>query len=263
MISIDDIPFKVHPVEGYISTTYLIEYDHGLLLLDCGSASDVPKIEETCRDLGYSPRDIRLAVATHAHPDHMGGARRLRGKYGIPIAAHPDIDEWYQGLGGYVQQKVDRFFAQWVAHKRGRKLKTTSYKRKLSPDYSINDGMRLPFYEDWEVVHTPGHTLPDLALHHPASGTLYFADTVCRVNGKINLPIPVLYPQLMRQSVLKLLDLQPAHILMGHGGIVEVPDQNWLCTQAEEVLNKVINPSMVNIQRYFRFSYPARQEPRL
>ncbi|MGE5449990.1 MAG: MBL fold metallo-hydrolase, partial [Methanomassiliicoccales archaeon] len=106
-----ETPFKLHQIEGYISTIFLVEYPYGMLLLDCGCAGDVAKIEAKCVELGRPLSDIKLAVATHAHPDHLGGAAKLRRKYAIPIAAHPEIDLWYRGAGGFIQHKVDSFFA--------------------------------------------------------------------------------------------------------------------------------------------------------
>lgn len=251
--------FKLHLITGHISTIYLVEYSQGLLLLDCGSASDVGRIEAKCHEIGRLPTDIRLAVATHAHPDHMGGAAKLRAKYRIPIAAHPDIDRWYQGLGGFVQHQIDSFFANWVAVKSGRYPEKVHYKRRIKPDYQIQDGSKLPIFIDWEVIGNPGHTRHDIALFHPKSQTLYWADSICSANGKLHLPVPVLYPELMAQSLHRMVALNPSCILLAHGGAVNIKDQEKLASQVEIVLNQENNPHIDRLQNFFLFSRTARQ----
>jgi len=252
-------PFKLHQITGYISTIYLVEYPEGMLLLDCGSASDVPRIKAVCEQIGRSPSDIKLAVATHAHPDHMGGAIRLRKEYAIPIAAHPDIDRWYRGAGGYIQHKIDSFFANWVAFKSGYHLQSVRYQRSIIPDYFIMEGQQLPLFSDWQVLYNPGHTLHDVALYHPESMMLYWADSICSANGRFHLPVPVLYPELMRESLKRMVALEPRQILLAHGGIFRVQDQELLSKQVEAVLNKEVNPHIDRIHSLFLFSKAARQ----
>jgi glyoxylase-like metal-dependent hydrolase (beta-lactamase superfamily II) len=100
-MKINFLSFTIHIIEGYISSLYLVEYDDGMLLLDGGCVNDVKRIEDYCKlVLNRSPSDIKLAVVSHMHPDHAGGAVALRKKYGIAIAAHKDVDLWYSGVGG-------------------------------------------------------------------------------------------------------------------------------------------------------------------
>ena len=65
-------PFKVHSIPGIISTIFLVEYPHKLLLLDAGCASDVPRVHDFIVHRLQRPfTDLKLVVATHAHPDHQ------------------------------------------------------------------------------------------------------------------------------------------------------------------------------------------------
>ncbi|MGE5454134.1 MAG: MBL fold metallo-hydrolase, partial [Methylocystaceae bacterium] len=232
---------------------------YGMLLLDCGCAGDVARIEAKCVELGRPLSDIKLAVATHAHPDHLGGAAKLRRKYAIPIAAHPEIDLWYRGAGGFIQHKVDSFFANWVAMKSGRHIQSVRYKRSIRPDYHIEGGMRLPKFVGWEVFYIPGHTSHDIALYQAESKMLYWGDSICSANGKLHLPVPVLYPGLMRQSLQKMVALEPQQLLLAHGGVFQVKNQDLLTEQVNAVLNQEVNPHINRLQRYFLFSKAARQ----
>lgn len=251
--------FQLHPINGYISTIYLVEYPEGLLLLDCGSANDIPRIKAACEKIGRSPVDIKLAVATHAHPDHMGGAIGLREKYAIPIAAHPDIDRWYQGAGGYIQHKIDSFLANWVAFKSGYRLQSVRYKRSVKPEYIIREGRPLPLFPEWQVLYNPGHTLHDVALYHAGSKILYWADSICSVNDRFHLPVPVLFPELMKESLRKMVALEPRQILLAHGGIFVVKNQQLLSEQVDTVMNKDVNPHIERLHSLFLFSPAARR----
>lgn len=92
---------RIHQLEGYIQNITLIEQEGRLLLFDSGCINDVKRIKRYCREsLKRSPADIKLTAVTHIHPDHAGGAVCLRKKFGIPIAAHKDVDRWYRGWAG-------------------------------------------------------------------------------------------------------------------------------------------------------------------
>jgi glyoxylase-like metal-dependent hydrolase (beta-lactamase superfamily II) len=57
-----------------MSNIYLLEYENGFLMLDCGLRTDIGRIEAYFRAIGRSPADIKLLVVTHLHPDHAGSA---------------------------------------------------------------------------------------------------------------------------------------------------------------------------------------------
>lgn len=210
--------FIIHRIEGYISSIFLLEYEHGFLLLDSGSASDVKRIEEFCyKKLGRSPEDIKLIVVSHMHPDHSGGAAYLRKKYKIPVAAHSEVDLWYSGLGGFVQHKLDCSMAHFVAWRSKIKLERILFHRIIKPDYLLNDLEELPFFNDWKVLHVPGHTLHDIALFNPLEKLLYTADCILNIRGKLLLPLPILFPAKMQTSYDKLASLNVSTILLAHG----------------------------------------------
>ncbi len=216
--------FTLHRIDGYICNLYLAEYKDGLLLLDSGAASDIERIEKLVTGkLGRTMSDIKLVVVSHMHPDHGGGAYLMRERYGIPVAAHGDIDQWYRGLTGIIQHRIDCYMAQMVAKQRKEPKQNIIYRRKLRPDYRLTDGQALPFFEDWKALHVPGHTLHDIVLYHQKTRTLYAADCILNVGGKFNLPIPVFFNGRMRQSLTRLKELDIATILLAHGDMLK-PD---------------------------------------
>jgi len=208
----------IHKIQGYISYIYLAEYSEKILLLDSGCANDARVIANFCKNILKRPiTDIKLLAVTHAHPDHAGGAARLRTKYNIPVAAHRDIDLWYANLTGFIQHKIDCFLAQFVRFRIHKKFKPVLYSRFLIPDYELADGDKLPGFEDWCAFHIPGHTLHDLALYNTQLGTLYSGDCIIHLKGKLNLPLPSLFLSKMKKTYKKLSRLTINNILPAHG----------------------------------------------
>lgn len=216
--TIDMTSFRIHIIAGYIGNIMLVEYPNQILLFDSGCVNDVKRIEHYCRQvLQRQVSDIDLMAVTHMHPDHSGGAASLRARHGIPVAAHREADRWYKGLGGMIQQKLDCYMATSVAFRNHRSLERILYDRSLKPDHLLQDGDAIPFFPDWQVMHVPGHILHDLAFYHPQERVLYIADLICDVKGKPQLPLPIMFPQMMAASYDRLAALDARIILRAHG----------------------------------------------
>jgi len=255
------IPFKLHQIPGYIENIYLIEYPDRLLLLDSGCYNDVPKIEQYCHDiLGRSPQDIELIAVSHMHPDHCGGAVLLRRKYGIPVAAHHEVDRWYAGAGGALQQIFDCYMAFVVAWHNHRHWQRLSYKRILQPDYLLKDGDNLPFFSDWQALHVPGHTLHDLIFFHPQSGYLYIADMICEVHGDNRLPLPILFPDKMAASYDKAASLDASTLLLAHGELISNANPPELFAAMKDRLRRPPNQMTRRVHRMSVYSPEVRQQ---
>lgn len=254
-------PFKVHRIPGYIENIFLMEYESGLVLLDSGCYNDVPRIEEYCRStLKRSPAEISLIAVSHMHPDHGGGAVALRNKYGIPVAAHRDVDRWYSGPGGALQHIFDRYMALIVARANHRKWQRLWYKRSLNPDYFLEDGDSLPFFPDWRVLHVPGHTLHDLIFFHEQSKYLYIADLICEVKGQNLLPLPILFPEKMSASYDKAAALNASTLLLAHGEIIQTSDSRSLFGDMKDKLYRPANHMTKRVHRMSIYSPEVRQQ---
>ncbi len=76
-------PFRMAPGVFYVSgnnwvASYLIDTGDGLILIDTGMHETVYLLIESVRMLGFDIKDIRKILLTHAHIDHIGGARALK-----------------------------------------------------------------------------------------------------------------------------------------------------------------------------------------
>ncbi|MEA1923730.1 MAG: MBL fold metallo-hydrolase [Pseudomonadota bacterium] len=217
--------FTLHQIKGYIATLYLVEYFGQVMLLDGGSRYDAVRIEKyMSREMGCSPVEISLALVTHMHPDHAGGAPVLRRRFGTKIAAHVDIDQWYRGFRGAGQHILDTLLGHYSARQQFGKLERAWYPRRLKPDYRLIDGQPLPGFPDWRAYAAPGHTLYDMVFYHSEEELLYAGDLVIKVGEKIVLPFPTLFPELMTASLKRMARLPVKKLLLAHGGVVEIND---------------------------------------
>ncbi len=212
--------FIIHKIEGYISSLFLIQYGSDFLLLDAGCSSDFKRVKAYLEGLGKSLSDLKLVVITHMHPDHAGGVKHFK-RAGIPVASTEGAYRWYRGLGGFLQHKIDTFLARFPAGKKNKAKENVSYWRIFTPDFLLKDGDKLPFFDDWKVVSTPGHTLYDISLYNGKERVLYVADLILNIDGKFVLPFPVLFPDLMKCSLEKLKSIKFNTLLLAHGGVFE------------------------------------------
>jgi len=68
-----------------------------------------------------------------------------------------------------------------------------------------------------EVLHTPGHTMDSICLYHPSTGSLFTGDTV--IPQAVASPDPLAggRADYYLFSLRILMDLEPKHLLPGHG----------------------------------------------
>ncbi len=218
---------KLHILKGYIQNIYLVEYDHGLLLLDGCCRPDIKTVQRFIEDdLHRALSDLKLVVVTHMHPDHAGGAHGLRQLTGCKIASGLSQRHWYGGVSGVLMHLTDIGLSLYMASRLGRPLKNLWYARKLKPDLSLADGDTLPGFNDWRVFDTHGHTDRDISLMHEPSARIYVADLIVKVRQKFITPWPLFHPNRYRASAAKVKQLQPDFVLLAHGGEIAVTPEH-------------------------------------
>tara|TARA_B100000945_G_C20363546_1_gene588400 strand:- start:54 stop:887 length:834 start_codon:yes stop_codon:yes gene_type:complete len=101
-------PFQVFDNLYYVGartvSAWLLESDQGLILFDSLYGELTALAINSIRDLGFDPDDIRYLIVSHAHYDHVGGARRFQEEFGAVVmmteadwnmVAEPAIDQEY------------------------------------------------------------------------------------------------------------------------------------------------------------------------
>lgn len=208
---------KIHTIQGYIQNTFLVEYDHGLLLLDSGARTDVSVISSfIINSLHRQLNELKLIVVTHMHPDHAGGAETLRELSGANIACHPNAPNWYSGANGRLAHIVDIGLMQYVAKKIATRKPKVWYSATLLPDVLLDDKQYLPEFEEWQVIYTLGHTNHDLSLFNQKHNKLYIADLMVWVKGRLHPPYPVCHPNQYKRSLARIKALPNPETLFAH-----------------------------------------------
>lgn len=110
------------------------------------------------RGVASQGRRLVAIVATHHHPDHIGGAAFLSRELGVPVWAH--------------RRTIDRL-AQPGAPAGAEGL---TFARELADGDALDlDG---PTPRRWRVLHTPGHAPGHVCLHDEGTGAVIAGDMV-------------------------------------------------------------------------------------
>ena len=82
-------PFQVFDNLYYVGakwvSAWVLETDQGLILFDSLYGDLVDIAIDGIRALGMDPNDIRYVIVTHAHFDHIGGAKRMQDEFGAVV----------------------------------------------------------------------------------------------------------------------------------------------------------------------------------
>ena len=114
------------------------------------------------RALVSQGRELVAIVATHHHPDHVGGLDVLARELAVPVWAH---DLTVERLDPAIRARVTR--------------------RLADGDAIVLDG---PAPETWDVLHTPGHAPGHICLHEARSRTLVVGDMVATIGTILIAP---------------------------------------------------------------------------
>jgi metallo-beta-lactamase class B len=112
-------PFRVIGDIYYVGaanvSSFFIKTPQGAILLDGGLPETAPLIEKNVSDLGFSVKDVKFLLNSHAHYDHCGGLAELKKKSGASlIASQPDKPVLVSGkdeFGVFPALQVDRIIA--------------------------------------------------------------------------------------------------------------------------------------------------------
>lgn len=214
-----------------------------MTLVDCGPRYEPARqvLTEALSDLGFGADDVRRVLLTHAHADHCGLAAELARISGAEVWTHAAnlsslaeqgsvVRAWFRdvrralsyarlmrwsGVPLSLMMKLAR-----MRHGIGR------YSEPLTADHTLDDGdvVRLGC-ENWQVLHTPGHTGGLICLYQPERRLLISSDHLLRDISSN----PIVDPPTSRRSerprrlvqyleqLRRVAELDVALALPGHG----------------------------------------------
>lgn len=187
------------PGLGHVNC-YVLEDARGFALVDPGLPGKGPYRELTSRLASAGiPRDrVHTVIVTHSHPDHFGGAARLRADTGADIVTHarfrllwdpsepPDVDvedaapverrmPWEPPPWGGPPRFGSRRFRLRL---RASRVFPQLF-RAPRPTVRLEDAQTISLARrEWVAVHTPGHTEDHLCLFDPTEGVMLSGDHV-------------------------------------------------------------------------------------
>jgi metallo-beta-lactamase class B len=88
---------------------YALNTSQGIILIDAlFPGEEERRLLANMKKVGLDPKRIKYVIATHAHPDHMGGAKYLQEKYGAKVVmSAQDWDFAMRGDGAATAPKRD------------------------------------------------------------------------------------------------------------------------------------------------------------
>ena len=231
---------NIHQIRTPLSNSYVVTYPDRILVVDVGIRCYKYVLGAIEQTLSRDPQEVELIICTHDDPDHIGGVRQLaaacESAFALPYASRSPLKKnvndpagWIVRLGtSMVEASRPRSWRMyWSPARRNRvreRVRSRVHVRpeqanRLRPDYRLRHQAVLPGFEDWEVVHTPGHTWDSCCYFHAETKSLISGDTLLGSAKKDRLVLPSVFSNRsqIRSSVRRLEALVPEHVYPGHG----------------------------------------------
>ena len=180
------------PGLGHVNC-YALEDERGFAIVDPGLPGEeswkvlVERLERS----GAGLKRVHTVVVTHSHPDHFGGAGRVRAETGAELITHELFRTWWDPTedetpledapnpwretpwgGGEYMPDPDR-------RARFEEMRKNNLFPAPRPTRRVEDAEIVKLAgREWVSMHTPGHTADHLCLFDPAEGVLLSGDHV-------------------------------------------------------------------------------------
>ena len=196
---------SVHFVKGRYVNSYVIEEGEKLFVIDVamrgGEKFVLGYVEQV---MGRSVKDIELVVCTHDDPDHIGGVHALakvcHAQVAMPFASNSLLLKNLNNPLGVVVAPATiliesfrpRMWSMYMNPNRSAAAedRPTTQAADIemldependprseggmgkSADFLLYHKMLVPGFEDWQVLHTPGHSWDSMCFYHIPSREL-------------------------------------------------------------------------------------------
>jgi glyoxylase-like metal-dependent hydrolase (beta-lactamase superfamily II) len=217
----------LHRLGSDLINFYVVEDATGVTVVDAGIPAFYDKLEPCLRQLGRTVADVRALVLTHAHPDHVGFAERLRTEHGVPVLVHAADEELARtqkpGPRDGSMLPYLRYPAAWRLFGVFARVGLPS-KMRIGEVSTFAGDERLDVPGRPRVIHAPGHSDGCVALHFEGHSALLVGDVLCSRNpltGRSGVQVmPAAFASSAAQalaSIDRLESVEAAVIGFGHG----------------------------------------------
>jgi glyoxylase-like metal-dependent hydrolase (beta-lactamase superfamily II) len=195
---------------------YLVREEDGFTLVDTSLSGNAPAIVRAAS--AHGAPIVRIAL-THGHGDHVGSLDALH-------EALPDAEV----IMGAREARLIEEERRLDPGEPEVKVKGSWPTLETSPDRTVADGEHIG---SLRVVATPGHTPGHVSYFDERDRTMIAGDAITTkggiaVAGKVRplFPFPAMatwHRPTAVQSARRLLELEPARLATGHGGVLDDP----------------------------------------
>ena len=173
---------------GFDSNIYLFDD----VIVDTGTGENFEYVLNSIKKAGFNiAEDIKCIINTHCHFDHTGGNHLFNAKIAIHESEASALEN------GDIRATAAYMF--------GRPLEP------MKVEYRLKEGDKI---NDFEVIHTPGHTAGGICLYD--GETLISGDTVFADGGFGRFDIGGDL-SMLKASIQRLSELDVEYLLPGHG----------------------------------------------
>ncbi len=176
---------------GFDSNIYLFDD----VIVDTGTGENFEYVLNSIKNAGFNiAEDIKRIVNTHCHFDHTGGNHFFNAKIAIHEKDAPALEN------GDINATAAYMFGKLL--------------EPAKVDFHLKEGDKI---NDFEVIHTPGHTIGGICLYD--GETLISGDTVFADGGfgRFDIGGDI---SMLKASIEKLSELDVESLLPGHGPAV-------------------------------------------
>lgn len=151
-------------VQRYVNI--FIIFDKELTLIDTGTKSSFYLIKHYLECNGRSIKDIKNLILSHAHPDHIGSAHRIKEESKCKVFAHNLEKEWIENIQLQSCQRPVPGFYNLVD-------------KSVNVDIELLGGETLELdCSKLEIINSPGHSPGSINIHFKDENILFTADNI-------------------------------------------------------------------------------------
>ena len=199
---------NVYCIEGLMadSNCYLIDNsdsdsEYNYIIVDTGTGETEGYLHAKLKEIGIDPDEIGLIVNTHCHHDHVGGNDFFPK---AKVAIHTEDAKALKEADS--ESTVSSLFGYQI--------------RRYDVDIELEEGDKIA---NFKVINTPGHTKGGICLY---DGEILICGDTIFANGGVGRMDLGGSPIDMKESLLRLKELDVEYVLPGHGPWVNNGNQH-------------------------------------